>query len=267
MNFKFFIGSVINTCPLAGTTSKLGINCFANPLVQIKNCFVSKGASKLVVMVLIPLSNASCETSTKLTLKPTANKDEYGRLRVAAALGVTADAVERAGALVAAGVDAVIIDTAHGHTKGVVDVLKQVKAEFPQLDVVVGNIATPEAAQYLVENGADGVKVGIGPGSICTTRVVAGVGFPQFSAVLEVAAALNGWARESADALKSKIHEEVEASVAKMGFVKRDEFDRLAAQVAALKGGTSAKKSAPKKTAAKKSAVKKSAPKKKAVKK
>ncbi|SHJ77658.1 IMP dehydrogenase [Flavobacterium haoranii] len=129
---------------------------------------------------------------TKLTLKPMANKDQYGRLRVAAALGVTADAVERARALVNAGVDAVIIDTAHGHTKGVVDVLKAVKAEFSQLDVVVGNIATPEAAQYLVENGADGVKVGIGPGSICTTRVVAGVGFPQFSAVLEVAAAIRG---------------------------------------------------------------------------
>lgn len=129
---------------------------------------------------------------TKLTLKPTANKDQYGRLRVAAALGVTADAVDRASALVKAGVDAVIIDTAHGHTKGVVDVLKAIKAEFPQLDVVVGNIATPEAAQYLVENGADGVKVGIGPGSICTTRVVAGVGFPQFSAVLEVAAGLRG---------------------------------------------------------------------------
>lgn len=129
---------------------------------------------------------------TKLTLKPNANKDQFGRLRVAAALGVTADAVERATALVNAGVDAVIIDTAHGHTKGVVDVLKAVKAAFPQLDVVVGNIATPEAAQYLVENGADGVKVGIGPGSICTTRVVAGVGFPQFSAVLEVAAAIKG---------------------------------------------------------------------------
>ncbi|MDK2771571.1 MAG: IMP dehydrogenase, partial [Flavobacterium haoranii] len=129
---------------------------------------------------------------TKLTLKPMANKDTFGRLRVAAALGVTADAVERASALVNAGVDAVIIDTAHGHTKGVVDVLKAVKAAFPQLDVVVGNIATPEAAQYLVENGADGVKVGIGPGSICTTRVVAGVGFPQFSAVLEVAAAIRG---------------------------------------------------------------------------
>jgi IMP dehydrogenase len=129
---------------------------------------------------------------TKLTQKPNANKDQFGRLRVAAALGVTADAVDRAEALVNAGVDAVIIDTAHGHTKGVVDVLKLVKAKFPQLDVVVGNIATPEAALYLAENGADAVKVGIGPGSICTTRVVAGVGFPQFSAVLEVAAALRG---------------------------------------------------------------------------
>ncbi|WP_395056034.1 IMP dehydrogenase [Flavobacterium sp.] len=129
---------------------------------------------------------------TKLTQKPNANKDKFGRLRVAAALGVTADAVERATALVNAGVDAVIIDTAHGHTKGVVDVLKLVKAKFPDLDVVVGNIATPEAALYLAQNGADAVKVGIGPGSICTTRVVAGVGFPQFSAVLEVAAALKG---------------------------------------------------------------------------
>lgn len=129
---------------------------------------------------------------TKLTQKPIANKDTYGRLRVAAALGVTADVVDRAEALVNAGVDAVIIDTAHGHTAGVVKVLKEVKAKFPQLDVVVGNIATPEAAIYLAQNGADAVKVGIGPGSICTTRVVAGVGFPQFSAVLEVAAALKG---------------------------------------------------------------------------
>ena len=129
---------------------------------------------------------------TKLTLKPSANKDKYGRLRVAAALGVTQDAVERAEALVNAGVDAVIIDTAHGHTKGVVTVLKEVKNKFPELDVVVGNIATAEAAKYLVKAGADAVKVGIGPGSICTTRVVAGVGFPQFSAVLEVAAAIKG---------------------------------------------------------------------------
>lgn len=129
---------------------------------------------------------------TKLTQKPIANKDSLGRLRVAAAVGVTADAVERTEALVAAGVDAIVIDTAHGHTRGVVEVLKRVKAAFPDLDVVVGNIATAEAAKFLVENGADGVKVGIGPGSICTTRVVAGVGFPQFSAVLEVAAAING---------------------------------------------------------------------------
>ena len=129
---------------------------------------------------------------TKLTQKPIANKDKYGRLLVAAAVGVTADAVDRVSALVAAGVDAVIIDTAHGHSKGVVGVLKAVKSAFPDLEVVVGNIATAEAALYLVEAGADAVKVGIGPGSICTTRVVAGVGFPQFSAVLEVAAALKG---------------------------------------------------------------------------
>ncbi|MGB3773825.1 MAG: IMP dehydrogenase [Leeuwenhoekiella sp.] len=129
---------------------------------------------------------------TKLTQKPIANKDSFGRLRVAAAVGVTADAVERASALVNAGVDAVVIDTAHGHTRGVVSVLKMIKEKFPDLDVVVGNIATAAAAKYLVEAGADAVKVGIGPGSICTTRVVAGVGFPQFSAVLEVAAAIKG---------------------------------------------------------------------------
>jgi IMP dehydrogenase len=127
---------------------------------------------------------------TKLTQKPIANKDTYGRLRVAAAIGVTGDAVERAAALVKSGVDAVVIDTAHGHTKGVVSVLKEVKKAFPDLDVIVGNIATPEAAKYLADNGADAIKVGIGPGSICTTRVVAGVGFPQFTAVLEVSNAL-----------------------------------------------------------------------------
>ena len=127
---------------------------------------------------------------TKLSQKPISNKDQYGRLRVAAAIGVTHDALERTKALVGSGVDAIIIDTAHGHTKGVVSVLKNIKSEFPNLDVVVGNIATADAAKYLVEAGADAVKVGIGPGSICTTRVVAGVGFPQFSAVLEVAAAL-----------------------------------------------------------------------------
>ena len=129
---------------------------------------------------------------TKLTQKPIANKDQYGRLRVAAAIGVTPDTVDRAEALVNAGVDAIVIDTAHGHSKGVVTALKAVKNEFPELEVIVGNIATGEAAKYLVDAGADAVKVGIGPGSICTTRVVAGVGFPQFSAVLEVAAAIKG---------------------------------------------------------------------------
>jgi len=129
---------------------------------------------------------------TKVTQKPMANKDVYGRLCVAAAIGVTGDAVDRASALVKAGVDAIIIDTAHGHTKGVVEVLKNIKSSFPKLEVIVGNIATGEAAKYLVEAGADAVKVGIGPGSICTTRVVAGVGFPQFSAVLEVAEAIKG---------------------------------------------------------------------------
>ena len=129
---------------------------------------------------------------TKVTQKPIANKDQYGRLRVAAAIGVTADAVERTAALVNAQVDAVIIDTAHGHTEGVVLVLKDIKKKFPELEVVVGNIATADAAKYLVDAGADAVKVGIGPGSICTTRIIAGVGFPQFSAVLEVAAALKG---------------------------------------------------------------------------
>ena len=128
----------------------------------------------------------------KLSQKPTANKDQYGRLRVAAAIGVTPDALDRAEALANASIDAIIIDTAHGHTKGVVTVLKKIKKKFPNLDIVVGNIATPEAAKYLVEAGADAVKVGIGPGSICTTRVVAGVGFPQFSAVLEVANAIKG---------------------------------------------------------------------------
>ena len=129
---------------------------------------------------------------TKNRVKPNANKDKYGRLRVAAAVGVTGDVVERVGALYESGVDAVIIDTAHGHTKGVVAALQSVKAKFPELDVVVGNIATPEAALYLMEAGADAVKVGIGPGSICTTRIVAGVGFPQLSAVMEVAKAIDG---------------------------------------------------------------------------
>ena len=128
----------------------------------------------------------------KVRVQPNSNKDTYGRLRVAAAVGVTSDAIDRVDALVDAGVDAVIVDTAHGHTKGVVDTLKAIKSKYADLDVIVGNIATAEAAKYLVEAGADGLKVGIGPGSICTTRVVAGVGVPQLSAVMMVADAIKG---------------------------------------------------------------------------
>ncbi|MCH4156383.1 MAG: IMP dehydrogenase [Muribaculaceae bacterium] len=129
---------------------------------------------------------------TKAKDKPNACKDSRGRLMVAAGIGVTADSLLRAEALVDAGVDAIVIDTAHGHSKGVVGVLREVKAKFPDIDVVVGNIATGEAAKFLVDNGADGVKVGIGPGSICTTRIIAGIGVPQLSAVYDVAKALEG---------------------------------------------------------------------------
>ncbi len=129
---------------------------------------------------------------TKAKDKPMACKDEKGRLRVAAGVGVTADTLERAKALVEAGADAIVIDTAHGHSKGVIEKLREVKAAFPNVDVVVGNVATGAAAKMLVDNGADGVKVGIGPGSICTTRVVAGVGVPQLSAVYDVFSTLRG---------------------------------------------------------------------------
>ena len=129
---------------------------------------------------------------TKAKDKPMACKDSMGRLRVAAGVGVTADTMVRMQALVDAGADAIVIDTAHGHSKGVIEKLKEAKLRFPQVDIVVGNIATGEAAKMLVEAGADAVKVGIGPGSICTTRVVAGVGVPQLSAVYDVAKALEG---------------------------------------------------------------------------
>lgn len=129
---------------------------------------------------------------TKAKDKPMACKDSKGRLRVAAGVGVTADTMERMQALVDAGVDAIVIDTAHGHSKFVIEKLKEAKSCFPDIDIIVGNIATGEAAKALVDAGADGVKVGIGPGSICTTRVVAGVGVPQLSAVYDVAKALKG---------------------------------------------------------------------------
>lgn len=149
---------------------------------------------------------------TKAKDKPMACKDEKGRLRVAAGVGVTVDTMERAQALVDAGVDAIVIDTAHGHSQGVIGKLRDVKTAFPNLDVVVGNIATGDAAKFLVENGADAVKVGIGPGSICTTRVVAGVGVPQLSAIYDVYSALkntdvpliaDGGLRYSGDVVKA----------------------------------------------------------------
>ena len=149
---------------------------------------------------------------TKAKDKPMACKDEKGRLRVAAGVGVTSDTLDRMQALVNAGADAIVIDTAHGHSKGVVDKLREAKASFTGIDIVVGNIATGEAARLLVENGADAVKVGIGPGSICTTRVVAGVGVPQLSAVYDVYHALkdtgvpliaDGGLRYSGDVVKA----------------------------------------------------------------
>lgn len=149
---------------------------------------------------------------TKAKDKPMACKDEKGRLRVAAGVGVTADTLERLEALVAAGADAVVIDTAHGHSKGVVEKLREAKTAFPNIDIVVGNVATAAAAKLLVDNGADAVKVGIGPGSICTTRVVAGVGVPQLSAVYDVFSVLkdtdvpliaDGGLRYSGDVVKA----------------------------------------------------------------
>jgi len=149
---------------------------------------------------------------TKAKDKPMACKDEKGRLRVAAGVGVTVDTLDRMQALVSAGADAIVIDTAHGHSKGVIDKLREAKASFKNIDIVVGNIATGAAARMLVENGADAVKVGIGPGSICTTRVVAGVGVPQLSAVYDVYSALkdtdvpliaDGGLRYSGDVVKA----------------------------------------------------------------
>ena len=152
---------------------------------KIEKLPVVDDANKLVGLI-------TYKDITKVQLKPNACKDEYGRLRVAAGVGVTADVMERVDALYKAGVDAVIIDTAHGHSKGVIETLEQVKAQYSDLQVVVGNIATAEAAKDLAKAGADAVKVGIGPGSICTTRIIAGVGVPQLSAVMMVAEGLKG---------------------------------------------------------------------------
>jgi IMP dehydrogenase len=128
----------------------------------------------------------------KIKARPNASKDTMGRLRVAAAVGVTYDTIDRIEALIRSGVDAIVIDTAHGHSKGVIEMGKAVKTKFPDLELVMGNIATPQAARDLAAAGADAIKVGIGPGSICTTRIIAGVGVPQLTAVFQVAHALRG---------------------------------------------------------------------------
>ena len=165
------------------------------PVVDAKGCIVGLITYKDLI---------------KERLHPEACKDDKGRLRVAAGIGITPDALDRVAALYAEGVDAVVLDSAHGHSKGVIDLLKRVKASFPSLDVVVGNVATEEGAHDLVNAGADGVKVGIGPGSICTTRIVAGVGVPQLTAILEVAGAAgdvpviaDGGLRYSGDIVKA----------------------------------------------------------------
>ncbi len=128
----------------------------------------------------------------KITLKPSSNKDDYGRLKVAAAVGTSDDTIERCHLLVKAGVDAIVVDTAHAHTKSVKNIVKKIKTNYPQIDLVAGNIVTDDAAKFLMKAGVDGVKVGIGPGSICTTRVIAGVGYPQLSAIYNVSKALDG---------------------------------------------------------------------------
>ena len=128
----------------------------------------------------------------KITLKPSSNKDDYGRLKVAAAVGTSDDTIERCDLLVKAGVDAIVVDTAHAHTKSVKNIVKKIKTYYPEIDLVAGNIVTDDAAKFLMKAGVDGVKVGIGPGSICTTRVIAGVGYPQLSAIYNVSKALDG---------------------------------------------------------------------------
>jgi len=169
------------------TTKKTGLAEAAKILQihKIEKLPVVDSKNKLIGLV-------TYKDITKSKDRPNSCKDDKGRLRVAAAVGVSADILERVTALEKAGVDAIVIDTAHGHSKAVVESLKKVKASFPDLDVVVGNVGTGEAAKALVEAGADGIKVGIGPGSICTTRVIAGVGVPQLTAIYDVAKAIDG---------------------------------------------------------------------------
>lgn len=182
------IDEVMTSQNLVTTSTTTNLEEAAEILQQhkIEKLPVVDGAGKLIGLV-------TYKDITKAKDKPNACKDQLGRLRVAAGVGVTPDSLQRAEALVEAGVDAIVIDTAHGHSAGVVRTLKDIKTNFPQIDVVVGNIATGDAARFLADAGADGVKVGIGPGSICTTRIIAGVGVPQLTAVYDVAKALDGF--------------------------------------------------------------------------
>ncbi|HRZ97046.1 MAG TPA: IMP dehydrogenase, partial [Paludibacter sp.] len=179
------IDDVMTKKNLVTTTSSTNLEAAADILQQykIEKLPVVDKDNKLVGLL-------TYKDITKAKDKPMASKDSRGRLRVAAGVGVTSDVFERMDALVEAGVDAIVIDTAHGHSKGVIDTLRAAKQRYTEIDIIVGNIATGDAALALVEAGADAVKVGIGPGSICTTRIIAGVGVPQLSAIYEVAKAL-----------------------------------------------------------------------------
>ncbi len=181
------IAEVMTSKNIITTSHKTGLAEAAEILQahKIEKLPVVDGDHKLIGLI-------TYKDITKSKDRPNSCKDARGRLRVAAAVGVTADVIERVKVLEEAGVDAVVIDTAHGHSKAVLESLKKVKAAFPDLDVVVGNIGTAEAAKALVKAGADAVKVGIGPGSICTTRVIAGVGIPQLTAIYDVASAIEG---------------------------------------------------------------------------
>ncbi len=187
LDMDLAIAEVMTWENLITTTKKTGLADAAKILQmhKIEKLPVVDADNKLIGLV-------TYKDITKSKDRPNSAKDDKGRLRVAAAVGVSPDILERVTALEKAGVDAVVIDTAHGHHIGVIESLKKVKAKFPNLDVVVGNVGTGEAAKALVEAGADGVKVGIGPGSICTTRIIAGVGVPQLTAIYDVAKAIKG---------------------------------------------------------------------------
>ncbi len=186
-NLDLLVDEVMTKKNLITTKQSTDLEAAAEILQQykIEKLPVVDSSNKLIGLI-------TYKDITKAKDKPSACKDAQGRLRVAAGVGVTGDTFDRIEALIEAGADAIVIDTAHGHSKGVIAVLKDAKKRFPEVDIVVGNIATGDAARMLVEAGADAVKVGIGPGSICTTRVIAGVGVPQLSAIYEVAKALKG---------------------------------------------------------------------------